>query len=629
MDGSQKTVQTTRAEWDQQLAAYPNIKEAYDAGQIRVVGTQPAVAAEPPARGSVPSTTSPGITAEPPARGNLPTTFDPVAAAVRTATPIDTLASMVAQVQGSRRKPSRTMPINIAQGISGLLQGKQDAHWAEAYLNDTARLAWARENQASGKTVDPRDTPVDYIETWKDAFYGSDHNVPLVKELDQQMIDYAASKTPANKPFDWHLAFGQNGEKGLISQQFTQIDCGPNAFATIARSRGVNMTPEQALPFAERYGYHNGSEFTGPENYARMLRNELGLDAKTGRLDEVGWSAIDKELAEGRPVTLSSPGHYWVVTGKNDQGQYYAGATNTFLKYRQGQNWVDKGAFSFGGPADTYITAKGDVNPQARAIKEMHLQPPAMTMQSTRENLTQRVPVPRTTNTLSGPAPTDMNQTLRDGRRRLSQSTTDDSGADQAVADNAPRGPIRDLEVDPRLGEADQENVWSDNQPVRHSLMTEFQQRPKDERQAIFETAMDQGLDAEGITGAEKDRWKTAMREITQGGGRLAGVPAEDPDLNPFMISGEAGGTPARARGSSATGYFQLIGSNPSGSDFGFRGYIPKEYGGNRYHPVAQVRQFVRAINASSNFRGNPDAVIANKRANGHYNIIIQPTAPW
>jgi hypothetical protein len=343
-------------------------------------------------------------------------------------------------------------------------------------LNDTARLAWARENQASGKTVDPRDTPVDYIETWKDAFYGSDHNVPLVKELDQQMIDYAASKTPANKPFDWHLAFGQNGEKGLISQQFTQIDCGPNAFSTIARSRGLNMTPQQALPFAQQHGYHNGNEFTGPENYARMLRSELGLDAKTGRLDQAGWSAIDKELAEGRPVTLSSPGHYWVVTGKNDQGQYYAGATNTFLKYRQGQNWVDKGAFSFGGPADTYITAKGDVDPNARAIKEMHLQPPAMTMQSTRENLTQRVPVPRTTNTLTAPAApaaqagygrngggtyaapaSDMNQTIRGTRMQMmsqsgpydpdipgnqgSRNPVPDVALDRAVAEPPPRPP--------------------------------------------------------------------------------------------------------------------------------------------------------------------------------------------
>jgi hypothetical protein len=324
---------------------------------------------------------------------NIQPDTDPVVRAMDSPTPIDSLAQLAAKAQGKGPEYDvRSDAYNIAQGIAGLIQGKPDARWSEAYLNDTARLAWAREERTAGRQVDPRNAPVDYIETWKDAFYGSDHNVPLVKELDQQMIDYAASKTPPNKPFDWHIAFGQNGEKGLISQQFTGIDCGPNAFSTIARSRGVNMTPQQALPFAEQHGYHNGNEFTGPENYARMLRSELGLDAKTGRLDEAGWSAVDKELAEGRPVTLSSPGHYWVVTGKNDQGQYYAGATNTVLRGRAGQDWVGKGAFAYGGYADTFITAKGDVKPDARALQEMRLQPPAMMQQSNRANLTSMGP---------------------------------------------------------------------------------------------------------------------------------------------------------------------------------------------------------------------------------------------
>jgi hypothetical protein len=336
--------------------------------------------------------------------------------AVHTATPIDTLASMVAQAQGKPPEAVKNDAYNIAQGISGLLQGKQDAHWAEAYLNDTARLAWARENQASGKTVDPRDTPVDYIEKWKDAFYGSDHNVPLVKELDQQMIDFGASKTPPGKQFNWQASFGEYGEKGLISRQFTGVDCGPNAFATIARSRGVNMTPQQALPFAVQNGYHTGGpngQFNGPYKFADMLHDELGLDAKAS---SVNWDTIDKELAAGRPVTLSGPTHYWVISGKNADGQYYAGQTNEVLGNTRSP-WVQRGGFVYGGSyADTMITAKGDVDPNARAIKEMHLSPPAMTMQNTRANLTQQAPASRTTNTLG--APTDMNQEIRNTRQQ-------------------------------------------------------------------------------------------------------------------------------------------------------------------------------------------------------------------
>jgi hypothetical protein len=243
------------------------------------------------------------------------------------------------------------------------------------------------------------------------------------------------------------------------------------------------------------------------------------------------------------------------------------------------------------------ITYSGTIDPKSRAVMSPTLK---VTPPPTQQAAPTMVSAPATT------------------RRMQSGETTETSAR-----------PATQIVNDARVTEAAQEDVWSSNQPARHALMQEFQQRPKEERQIIFDDAIEQGLDAEGITDPdERRRWKTAMYEITTGTGRLAGTPAEDPDLNPFMISGEFGGKPQTAQVSSATGYFQLIQSNPNGSDYAFMGYIPREYQSNPYHPVGQVRQLIRATKAST-FRGDPDALVENKRRNKHYNIVVQRREPY
>jgi hypothetical protein len=72
-------------------------------------------------------------------------------------------------------------------GVLSLMRGEPSGAWAESYLNDVARLAWAREERTNGRTSDPRLTPVDYIEKWKDAFFGGDRNVPLVADLTNEI----------------------------------------------------------------------------------------------------------------------------------------------------------------------------------------------------------------------------------------------------------------------------------------------------------------------------------------------------------------------------------------------------------------------------------------------------------
>jgi hypothetical protein len=347
---------------------------------------------------------------------------DPVVRAMDSPTPIDSLAMMAAQNQNKGPDYDyRADAYNISQGISGLLKGDKNAVWAEPYLNDVARLAWAREERSNGRASDPRNAPVEYIEKWKDAFYGSDHSVPLVKEVDQQMIDYAASKTPPNKPFRWQDAFGPTGEGGLISSQVTKVDCGPNAFSTILRSRGYNADPAKTYTFALQTKYHNGNEFAGPDAMVRMLHDEAGLEASSSPIspDGRGWEAVDKELAEGRPVILSSRGHYWVVSAKDANGKYYAGPT----ALKGNPEWLPRGGFVYEGVANTAIFARGNVDPNSRSVQQMNLKPPEGGTGSTRMLLsgqTRTGPAAMPSSTAAGP--TGAQQPVRELPPMLAQS---------------------------------------------------------------------------------------------------------------------------------------------------------------------------------------------------------------
>lgn len=221
--------------------------------------------------------------------------------------------------------------------------------------------------------------------------------------------------------------------------------------------------------------------------------------------------------------------------------------------------------------------------------------------------------------------PTISRMSLQQGRPTM-QADPEVGSRVRRAAYQEPDVPSSNSVQDPRIEQASNEGLWAPDQSNRWSLMQDWQQLPMDQRRQIFEDAMDQGLTAEGITGDEAERWKRAMRSAVTGEGLSRANVAENPDLNPYMISGEAGGRPGTAAraNSAALGYFQLIHSKPDNSDFAFQGYMPAEYGNNFFDPTGQVRQFIRAVNASSNYRGNPDLIVRDKNATGHYNLIVQ-----
>src|SRR5439155_363179 len=138
-----------------------------------------------------------------------------------------------------------------------------------------------------------------------------------------------------------------------------------------------------------------------------------------------------------------------------------------------------------------------------------------------------------------------------------------------------------------------QENLWSANpadQATRIAAMQAFEAKPFEERQAIFNAAMDAGLDAEGITDqATRDSWKQAMTQMALGG---PGFPGENVDLNPYIIAGESGGRfagGANRATSSALGYFQFLATNRDGSDYGHWGAYGTGNKADMTNPTGQV----------------------------------------
>jgi hypothetical protein len=322
---------------------------------------------------------------------------DPFVAAAQTTKPIDTIL----QLNG---KPAQEA-VPILSGIAALMNGNSAGAWTEPYLNDVARLAWAKQEYAAGRNVDPRDAPTAYLEAWKDAFFGSDTSVPLIKEVDQQMIDYGVQKAQSTgRPFDWRDAFGQTGEGGLISKQVASNDCGPNSAANVLRSLGYNADPASLFEYAKAKGYHNGEEFTGPYNFARMLTQEAGIDAKALPMD---WAAVDAELDAGRVVVVSSRGHYWTIASRRDGPngvEYYTGATGSVVGNPE---WSTAGQIRHGGTPDTMIVTRGSANPNAPVVQALGLKPPAPGMTRNRallSTLTNRSQAPQ------APVRTNMNQ---------------------------------------------------------------------------------------------------------------------------------------------------------------------------------------------------------------------------
>jgi flagellum-specific peptidoglycan hydrolase FlgJ len=136
--------------------------------------------------------------------------------------------------------------------------------------------------------------------------------------------------------------------------------CGPTAAAALAASQGINLSPTQALGFAQ--GLWNsavGMLGAGASGEVELLKR-MGVQAvATGGVD---WNQIQSEIAAGRPVILNLSGHgghFAFLDGYNpDTGQYHGGAS-TGADLKGGSDWITPQRLQQLGfqPADTVVLA--------------------------------------------------------------------------------------------------------------------------------------------------------------------------------------------------------------------------------------------------------------------------------
>lgn len=123
-----------------------------------------------------------------------------------------------------------------------------------------------------------------------------------------------------------------------LSSREAYAACGPAAAVAFARAAGRNLSLREVLDVAKTVGWTPEGGMNGVFNQKRLL-DRMGIRAK---LDTSGdWNRITKLASNGTPVTISTPGHYFVADAYDPQtGRFHVGASGT--SYRSGKEWMTR-----------------------------------------------------------------------------------------------------------------------------------------------------------------------------------------------------------------------------------------------------------------------------------------------
>ena len=111
--------------------------------------------------------------------------------------------------------------------------------------------------------------------------------------------------------------------------------CGPAAAIAFARVNGRSPSLREAQTLAEQVGWTAEAGMAGPQSQLRLLE-KMGIAADLA--PSADWGRVTADVREGRPVTISTPRHYFTVSDADDQGRYYVGASGTDLT--GGKEWM-------------------------------------------------------------------------------------------------------------------------------------------------------------------------------------------------------------------------------------------------------------------------------------------------
>jgi flagellum-specific peptidoglycan hydrolase FlgJ len=114
--------------------------------------------------------------------------------------------------------------------------------------------------------------------------------------------------------------------------------CGPAAAIAFARRYGRNPTMAEAVNLAKQVGWTPEQGMAGPASQQRLLQS-MGVPA---RLVEgaPNWQAVAADVQRGNPVTISTPGHYFVAERYDpESGMFDFGESARVLKASGGRRW--------------------------------------------------------------------------------------------------------------------------------------------------------------------------------------------------------------------------------------------------------------------------------------------------
>lgn len=160
------------------------------------------------------------------------------------------------------------------------------------------------------------------------------------KPVDHQ--DVAASSTVAKG-----VASEENEEgQDLVPCQFdpslsareAYAACGPAAAVAFARATGKTASLREVLDLAKTVGWTPEGGMNGVTNQKRLL-DKLGIPAQLDT--SADWDTIARLASNGTPVTISTPGHYFVADAYDARtGRFHVGASGT--AYRGGKEWMTR-----------------------------------------------------------------------------------------------------------------------------------------------------------------------------------------------------------------------------------------------------------------------------------------------
>lgn len=124
---------------------------------------------------------------------------------------------------------------------------------------------------------------------------------------------------------------------GGLSDAEAYAACGPAAAIAFARREGRNPTMQEAVGLARQVGWTPENGMAGPSSQVELLQR-MGIASKLEQ--GVDWSKVAADVQAGNPVTISTPGHYFVAERYDpNSGKFDFGNSAVALKASGGQRW--------------------------------------------------------------------------------------------------------------------------------------------------------------------------------------------------------------------------------------------------------------------------------------------------